>query len=51
MMDMLEGVNTLRNAKLALYKAKVEYEKAMANLEKAVGKTPEAPKLEMANKE
>ena len=37
MMDMLEGVNTLRNAKLSLYKARVDYEKAMANLEKAVG--------------
>jgi outer membrane protein TolC len=42
MMDMLEGVNTLRNAKLALYKAKVEYEKAMANLEKAVGQAPDS---------
>lgn len=45
MMDMLEGVNTLRNAKLALYKARVEYEKAMANLEKAVGKAPESAQI------
>lgn len=37
LMDVLEGVNTLRNAKLSLYRAKVDYEKAMANLEKAVG--------------
>ncbi|HWR06783.1 TolC family protein [Sporomusa sp.] len=37
-MTVLEGVNTLRNAKLGLYKAKVDYEKAAANLEKAVGK-------------
>jgi outer membrane protein TolC len=46
MMDMLEGVNTLRNAKLALYKAKVEYEKAMANLEKAVGQAPDSVQSE-----
>lgn len=45
MMDMLEGINTLRNAKLALYKAKVEYEKAMANLEKAVGQAPESAQI------
>lgn len=37
-MTVLEGVNTLRNAKLGLYKAKVDYEKAAINLEKAVGK-------------
>ncbi len=37
-MTVLEGVNTLRNAKLGLYKAKVDYEKAATNLEKAVGK-------------
>lgn len=40
MMDMLEGINTLRNARLSLYKAKVDYEKAMANLEKAAGFVP-----------
>ena len=38
LMTVLEGVNTLRNAKLGLYKAKTDYEKAAANLEKAVGK-------------
>jgi len=38
LMTVLEGVNTLRNAKLGLYKAKTDYEKAVANLEKAVGK-------------
>jgi outer membrane protein TolC len=37
-MTVLEGVNTLRNAKLGLYKAKTDYEKAAANLEKAIGK-------------
>ncbi|EGO64835.1 TolC family protein [Acetonema longum] len=37
-MTVLEGVNTLRNARLGLYKARVDYEKAVANLEKAVGK-------------
>ena len=37
-MTVLEGVNTLRNAKLGLYKAKVDYEKSAINLEKAVGK-------------
>ena len=37
-MTVLEDVNTLRNAKLGLYKAKVDYEKAAVNLEKAVGK-------------
>lgn len=37
-MTVLEGVNTLRNARLGLYKAKVDYEKAAVNLEKAVGK-------------
>ncbi|MCM0759537.1 TolC family protein [Sporomusa sphaeroides DSM 2875] len=38
LMTVLEGVNTLRNAKLGLYKAKTDYEKTAANLEKAVGK-------------
>lgn len=38
LMTVMEGVNTLRNAKLGLYKAKTDYEKAAANLEKAVGK-------------
>jgi outer membrane protein TolC len=38
MMTLIESVNTLRNAKLGLYKAKIDYEKAIANLEKAVGK-------------
>ncbi|SMC44467.1 TolC family protein [Sporomusa malonica] len=38
LMTVLEGVNTLRNAKLGLYKAKTDYEKAAANLEKAIGK-------------
>jgi outer membrane protein TolC len=47
MMDMLEGVNTLRNAKLSLYKAKVDYEKAMANIEKAVGQAPDSFRSEM----
>ena len=37
-MTVLEGVNTLRNARLGLYKAKVDYEKAIATLEKAIGK-------------
>jgi outer membrane protein TolC len=37
-MTVLEAVNTLRNAKLGLYKAKIDYEKSIANLEKAVGK-------------
>ena len=38
LMTVLEGVNTLRNAKLGLYKARVDYEKAIATLEKTVGK-------------
>lgn len=38
MMTVVESVNTLRNAKLGLYKARVDYEKSIANLEKAVGK-------------
>ncbi len=38
MMTVVEGVNTLRNAKLGLYKAQIDYEKSIANLEKAVGK-------------
>ena len=37
-MTVLEGVNTLRNARLGLYKAKIDYEKSIANLEKTVGK-------------
>lgn len=38
LMTVLEGVNTLRNAKLGHYKAKVDYEKAVVSLEKALGK-------------
>lgn len=38
LMTVIESVNTLRNAKLGLYKTKVDYEKTIANLEKAVGK-------------
>ena len=38
MMTVLADLNTLHNAKLGLYKAKTDYEKAAANLEKAVGK-------------
>lgn len=37
-MAVLDGLATLRNAKLDHYKAQVDYEKAAANLEKAVGK-------------
>ena len=37
-MAVLDGLNTLRNTKLAYYKARIDYEKAAANLEKAVGK-------------
>ena len=38
MMTVLADLNTLHNAKLGLYKVKTDYEKAAANLEKAVGK-------------
>lgn len=38
LMTVLEAVNTLRNTKLGLYKAKTDYEKAVATLEKTVGK-------------
>lgn len=37
-MTVLEDLTTLRNAKLTYYKTRVDYEKAVANLEKAVGK-------------
>lgn len=37
-MAVLDGLATLRNAKLGYYKAQIDYEKAAANLEKAVGK-------------
>lgn len=37
-MAVLENLRTLRSAKLAQYKAKVDYEMAIAELEKAVGK-------------
>jgi outer membrane protein TolC len=37
-MTVLENLRTLRSAKLAQYKAKIDYEMAMAELEKAVGK-------------
>ncbi len=36
-MAVLDAVTTLRNAKLGYYKARIDYEKAAANLEKAVG--------------
>lgn len=36
-MTVVESLNTLRNIKLGDYKARTEYEKAMANLEKATG--------------
>ena len=36
-MAVLDSVNTLRNARLDYYKAKVNYEKSLAELEKAVG--------------
>ncbi|MDU4962447.1 MAG: TolC family protein [Sporomusaceae bacterium] len=41
MMDMLEGAATLRDVQLALYKARVEYEKAAALLAKAAGSESE----------
>lgn len=37
-MTVLDSLNTARNTKLAYYKAKIDYEKAATNLEKAVGK-------------
>lgn len=37
-MAVLDSLATLRNAKLGHYKARTDYEKAAANLEKAVGK-------------
>jgi Outer membrane protein len=37
-MAVLDAITTLRNAKLGYYKARIDYEKAAANLEKAVGK-------------
>lgn len=36
-MTVVESLNTLRNIKLGDYKARTEYEKAIANLEKATG--------------
>lgn len=38
-MAVLDSLNALRNVKLEYYKARVDYEKAAANLEKAVGKS------------
>lgn len=37
-MAVLDGLNALRNVKLDYYKARIAYEKAAVNLEKAVGK-------------
>jgi outer membrane protein, heavy metal efflux system len=37
-MTVLENLRALRNAKLAHYKAKIDYEMAISELEKAVGK-------------
>lgn len=37
-MAVLDSLNALRNVKLEYYKARTDYEKAAANLEKAVGK-------------
>ncbi len=37
-MAVLDSLNALRNAKLASYKARIDYEKASTNVEKAVGK-------------
>ncbi len=37
-MAVLDAVTMLRNAKLGYYKARIDYEKAAANLEKAVGR-------------
>jgi outer membrane protein TolC len=37
-MAVLDSLNALKNAKLDYYKARVEYEKAAANVEKSVGK-------------
>lgn len=37
-MSVLDSLNVLRNVKLGYYQAHIDYEKAVANLEKAVGK-------------
>ncbi len=37
-MAVLDAITTLRNAKLGYYKARTDYEKAAASIEKAVGK-------------
>jgi cobalt-zinc-cadmium efflux system outer membrane protein len=37
-MAVLDAITTLRTAKLGYYKAKIDYEKAAASIEKAVGK-------------
>jgi len=37
-MAVLDAITTLRTAKLGYYKARIDYEKAAANIEKAVGK-------------
>ena len=37
-MSVLDSLNALRNAKLGAYKARIDYEKASTNVEKAVGK-------------
>jgi len=37
-MTVLDNLRTLRSAKLAHYKAKIDYEMALSELEKAVGK-------------
>ncbi len=37
-MAVLDSLNALRNVKLGYYQAHIDYEKAVANLEKAVGK-------------
>jgi len=37
-MAVLDSLNALRNAKLGAYKARIDYEKASTNVEKAVGK-------------
>jgi outer membrane protein TolC len=36
-MAVLDSLNSLRNARLDAYKARVDYEKAVASLEKAIG--------------
>ena len=37
-MAALDSVNALRNARLDAYKARIDYEKAIAALEKAIGR-------------